>query len=419
MYLGDQAKMTDHDSVPMPHDTPAPYLRRDFLRKSMLLALPLAGVALPAAVVHASKLTGGNMQPELISTDAYSPPARARGSTRVNVRNYGARGNGTADDTTAFQKAVNALPSDGGTVYVPAGTYRIDAVRSVKLRSRMHLQMDPSAKLVAKPTGAAQYNVVLADNIHDVAISGGQIIGERDQHAGTSGEGGHGIRIRGSQRVTIRDIRISKCWGDGITVGPKPVWQAPYIPSRDVALAGVVCTGNRRNALSIGNVIGMKVYDSEFSNTHGTKPQCGIDVEPDNDDYGSNDSCDNVHIQNCLMIGNAKNGLNLWSQRAQGITVKNCVMDNNGVCGVFAEGARNVVLTGNTISHNQSNGMALRKNSSNYQVYGNTSFQNYAKQGPNPRSPFDLVGVARKVEKDIIVSNDGSSGMSIGKNHYR
>jgi hypothetical protein len=411
--------MSDHDAVLMPHDTPAPSPRRDFLRHSLLLALPLAGVALPVAVVQASQLTGGNMQPELLSTDGFTPPKRARGSKKVNVRNFGARGNGTADDTTAFQNAVNALPSDGGTVYVPAGTYRIDAVRSVRLRSRMHLQMDPSAKLVAKRTGSAEYNVLLADTRHDVEISGGQIIGDREQHTSTTGEGGHGIRIRGSQRVTIRDIRISKCWGDGITVGPKPVWKAPYIVSRDVVLVGVVCTENRRNALSIGNVIGMKVYDSEFSNTHGTKPQCGIDVEPDEDQYGSNDSCDNILIQNCVMNGNAMNGITLWSPRAQGVTVKNCVMNGNGVCGVFTQAARNVVLTGNTISHNRSTGMALRKDNANYQVYGNTSFQNYAKQGPNPRTPFYLVGVSRKVEKDLNVSKDGSTGMSIGKNYYR
>src|SRR3546814_8527970 len=110
----------------------------------------------------------------------------------------------------------------------------------------MHLQMDPGAKRCAKRTGSDEYDVLLVDNVHDVEISGGKIIGERDDHAGTEGESGHGIRVRGSKRVTIRDIRISKCWGDGITVGPKPVWKAPYIVSQDVALAEVGCTRNGR-----------------------------------------------------------------------------------------------------------------------------------------------------------------------------
>jgi len=41
----------------------------------------------------------------------------------VNVRSYGARGDGVADDTAAIQSAL----SEGGRVWVPAGTYRVTA----------------------------------------------------------------------------------------------------------------------------------------------------------------------------------------------------------------------------------------------------------------------------------------------------
>src|SRR5204862_5152148 len=43
-----------------------------------------------------------------------------------NVQNYGARGDGKSDDTAAIQAAINAADaSGGGTVYLPAGSYRI------------------------------------------------------------------------------------------------------------------------------------------------------------------------------------------------------------------------------------------------------------------------------------------------------
>ena len=44
-----------------------------------------------------------------------------------NVISYGAAGDGSTDDTTAVQNAMNAVPAAGGEVFFPAGTYRITA----------------------------------------------------------------------------------------------------------------------------------------------------------------------------------------------------------------------------------------------------------------------------------------------------
>ena len=46
----------------------------------------------------------------------------------LNVQtDFGATGNGTSDDTTAIQNALNYLQSHGGTLYIPAGTYLISS----------------------------------------------------------------------------------------------------------------------------------------------------------------------------------------------------------------------------------------------------------------------------------------------------
>src|SRR4051812_39497362 len=43
---------------------------------------------------------------------------------KVNVKDYGAKGDGFTDDVVAFQAAENFVSSNGGgTVYVPAGVY--------------------------------------------------------------------------------------------------------------------------------------------------------------------------------------------------------------------------------------------------------------------------------------------------------
>lgn len=45
----------------------------------------------------------------------------------INVLDYGAIGDGVADDTTAMQEALTAAGVSGGAVYVPAGTYKVTA----------------------------------------------------------------------------------------------------------------------------------------------------------------------------------------------------------------------------------------------------------------------------------------------------
>jgi hypothetical protein len=52
-------------------------------------------------------------------------PGGALGDYLINVKRFGARGDGTTDDTAAFQAALSALGGNPGTVAVPAGNYKI------------------------------------------------------------------------------------------------------------------------------------------------------------------------------------------------------------------------------------------------------------------------------------------------------
>jgi hypothetical protein len=71
----------------------------------------------------------------------------------LNVKDFGAVGDGVADDTSAIQAAINAMTA-GGVLYLPEGTYRTTSEVSVSLPiNHVHIK------------GAQQYaTVILADH---------------------------------------------------------------------------------------------------------------------------------------------------------------------------------------------------------------------------------------------------------------
>lgn len=65
---------------------------------------------------------------------AWIPRTREQvpGERILNVRHFGAFGDGTAQDTEAIQAAIDAALSDGSVVHIPPGTYRITATLRIQ-----------------------------------------------------------------------------------------------------------------------------------------------------------------------------------------------------------------------------------------------------------------------------------------------
>jgi pectin methylesterase-like acyl-CoA thioesterase len=109
--------------------------------------------------------------------------AELYGSTRFNVRNYGALGDGAADDTVAIQAAIDAGIATGAawTVYIPAGTYIISDELDVTQATTGYKIYGDGAKLTwLRPTafgaGEAVLNLdsysVLGDRTEPIYIQG-------------------------------------------------------------------------------------------------------------------------------------------------------------------------------------------------------------------------------------------------------
>lgn len=159
-------------------------------------------------------------------------------SETVNVREFGARGDGRADDTAAFQQAYAAARSRGSSLHIPAGTYVItdeliwDAAVDVRGASMEHTILlkakhTPLIRIEQSGQGAMYENFsvdskpgMTGDGI-DIWM-GGRITMRR---ISVANQGGHGILIRGGNLGHYQELRLVRNRGDGIRVTG---FSAPY-----------------------------------------------------------------------------------------------------------------------------------------------------------------------------------------------
>ena len=215
----------------------------------------------------------------------------------VNVRDFGAKGDGVAKDTVALQRAADAAHVRGERMVVPAGTY---LTGTLWLRSRTNVHLERGAVLLGSPD-LADYNeedaypqnmnsasegwsgkhLILSVGQEDVAITGrGVIDGNGTAFLRADGCSPHpravafrkgyvNIRDRASRRRPGQELAFVECRGvrvDGVTLRNMAMWTCFFHGCDDVTV----------NCVTVSN-------DVRFANTDG------FDI----------DACRNVRVTNC------------------------------------------------------------------------------------------------------------------------
>lgn len=217
----------------------------------------------------------------------------------LNVRDYGAKGDGVTDDRAAIQAALNAV--DGTkmtTVYLPDGIYMVSMVSNGMVlapKSNTKIQLATNATIQLMPqTGATRvttYGIIrTVASTTNLEVCGGRIVGELTYQWYTNGranEYGAGIRVHDSSNIYVHDMAIDDCWGDGAiftsatTIG--------YC--RDVEVARCTFDGAYRDNITANAILNGYFHELTFKDGL----QCFVDAEPN---YVGN-VCHNVLFENC------------------------------------------------------------------------------------------------------------------------
>jgi parallel beta-helix repeat protein len=250
----------------------------------------------------------------------------------LNVVIYEADPTGATDSTSAIQAALNAVPSGGGVVYIPAGTYLVSA--SLTMASGTMLVGDGWASELFMAADANLEHIADASDTSECCIRDLQINGN-----GTNQTGGGTSMVGGDSSVdlTVRNVWVHNSWGQGIYFG---------------GAAGALIEGCYATANGVGSVngFGFGLNDGAAYNRI-TGCYTSGNLEGGYSVYGSSaaNAAHDTVIVGCTAYTESEIGFNIYN--AYNCTVSGCNAVDCGTAGIQVEyEAANVTVTGCTVS---------------------------------------------------------------------
>jgi hypothetical protein len=218
-------------------------------------------------------------------TAQLSRTVQAKFRDSISVKDFGATGDGTTDDTNAILAAIAGMPSDGSNLLFPQGTYIVnsDNVNGLKFNGKTNFAVEGYGATIKVKNGAAvttNHEVMFFINCQNGAINGLTIDGNRANRSPFE-SATHCLSITDyCSQITVNDVICKNSTTDGIFISTTVLGTQASYPT-DITLVNCVADNAYRNGLSVIGSLRLTVRGGEYKNTNGTSPQCGIDVEPD------------------------------------------------------------------------------------------------------------------------------------------
>jgi hypothetical protein len=163
----------------------------------------------------------------------------------VNVKAYGATGDGATDDTAAIQNAVNALDSDGQTLYVPNGNYK--TTQPIRLTNRQ-------TKLV----GQSYHNTIIS-----FTLAGTD---EGAWATSTSYTVGDIVQFTDGFSYQVLTAHTSETFSTDLAAGKWEMWSAVSIRASDIDVSGLyIVVPDKGIGISINGAARIQIHKNSLA----------------------------------------------------------------------------------------------------------------------------------------------------------
>jgi hypothetical protein len=286
----------------------------------------------------------------------------------ANVKDFGAIGNGVANDTVAIQAAVD---SGANSIYFPKGTY---AVGNINLNSNQKIYGDGTQSIILAttvtadaPGGVLQATSKLNIEVCNLKLQG---INRPEDNVLTNQDGDRGINFQNCDNINIHDCEVVGFWSFGIVCsdGSRVRISNNYV--YDIGNQSCIAISNGVSHATVnGNLcLNGKLYGIELENetvnasvTGNSIRNCVAGIAVVNG--ASHISVTGNSIFDCNNINTitSATGLGLYyvGDTARPLydiaTSGNVVSDNNSYALNIVGGHQNLVFSGNTFQNNASN----------------------------------------------------------------
>lgn len=248
-------------------------------------------------------------------------PAHGGPTAGTVVRVSADFGHDPVNSTRFLQRAFDSDADIVVVDHVPGG-WPTDGL--VIRRDNLTVVFEPNVTIQARLGGftGTQDRLLRIEYCSNVTLSGYGATLQMNKLDYRDGEWRNTVRLCSVSKATIEGLTLRDSGGDGIgltgDVGR---------PCTDIVLRDLVCTNNRRNGLTLGNVDGVLVDGCAFVNTVGTAPQAGVDLAPDM----PGQLLKGVRLVNCVIDNNASSGIQIETRFADRTSTVDVLVDRTTI----------------------------------------------------------------------------------------